>query len=210
MNKLVPFLCVAVLIVGCATSGTEILTPPVMKAYADGFRGGNKVFIIPLGGDGGPCFTEEAKAYLQGAQFDVVTLPGPVEARQLEELVLKSGADLVLSGSVERFDAGSDSPTRNASVGYLTAFIITAPIAGIYAATTSWKAYAVAAAKMTIVDARSDETVWTKRDNVGISAEGKSLSSEDHLKEMLLPRVCKDLTTKLLNDFIAAHGRGFR
>jgi len=189
---------------GCATSGNEILTPPVARSGTP-LGVTKKILVTPFTGEGGECFAEQARAYLQGVGFDVLFDPTAMDARQLEEFAARSEIDVILSGSVERLQTGSDSSSRNFTVGALSAGLLTAPIAGVYAASTRWKGFAAAAAKMTVSDARSDETVWARYDSVGLSAEGSGLSSDADIRRVLLPRVCKDLATKLLNDFLSKY-----
>lgn len=194
-----------VVLQGCSTAFK--FSPPVVRLENQGsLINGKTIQVNRFEGNNGECFYDETVGYLRSAQVNVVSGPDSgTTAQEIEEFAAKSNVDIVISGSIDKFGSGSDTITRNATVYYFLVFGITAPIAAIYAVSTRWNAFGVLSGKMTIIDFRSYETIWSKRVDVTVTAEGKGLDSEEEIMQVLLSRTCKDLTTKMLNDFLSTY-----
>lgn len=193
------------LLSGCAST-VSISTPLLTREYPEGLDGERKVLLVGFQSQTGKCFREEIEVYLRESKgFAVLTSPEPLEDRQLEKFIEGHKVNFVLSGDVDRHEAGSNAKDRNFTVGYFTAFIITAPIAYGYAAATDWKGYALASAKMSVVDTRTDDTIWSLKDSISINEQGNELVADDKIKEALLPIACKNLVTKMLNNFMRSY-----
>src|SRR5262249_16920256 len=141
-------------VTGCATSGDDIVNPPLLRRISSLPANSKKILVMKFEGKRAECFTNEAQDYLRTARFEIVGAPDMASPRELEGIVERNDVDLVLTGRVEKLQAKSDTATRNAWVGYNTAFVVMAPFAGAYAATTPWLGFAAAEARMTITDAR--------------------------------------------------------
>lgn len=195
--------CIALLLlVGLLSScAVTVSTPPITRVYPRDLSGRTRVLIAGFRSVESNCFQEEIEAYLaESKTFVPVRPPEGLNDRQLERFIEEQNVKLVLSGDVDKYQAGGDT-TRNSTIGLLTAAVLTAPIALIYATATEWNGYAVASAKLTVVDTHTDETIWSLKDSVALNEYGKTLASEDSIKEALLPIACKNLVTKMLNDF---------
>jgi len=198
------------LLSGCA-SAVPISTPLLSREYPEGLVGEKKVLLTGFQTQAGKCFREEIEVYLRESKgFAVLTSPEPLDDRQLEKVIEGQKVNFVLSGDVDRYEAGSNAKDRNLTVGYFTAFIITAPIAFFYAASTDWKGYALASAKMSVVDTKTDETIWSLKDSTSINEQGNELVSDDKIKKALLPIACKNLVTKMLNNFMRSYATNKR
>jgi hypothetical protein len=178
-----------------------VSTPPITRVYPRDLSGRTRVLIAGFRSVESNCFQEEIEAYLaESKTFVPMRPPEGSNDRQRETFIEEHKVKLVLSGEVDKYKAGGDT-TRNSMIGLLTGLILTAPIALVYASATEWNGYAIASAKMTVVDTQTDETIWSLKDSVALNEYGKTLVSEDSITEVLLPVACKNLVTKMLNDF---------
>lgn len=207
-RRVLPAVAAGLLTLGCA-GPAALSAPETKRLYPPGLTGEKRIGVLGFHAPGGECLRREIEEYLQGSgHFLLVRPPGAHPENEYDDLLESDAVDLVLAGEMEKYEASSDTGTRNAVVGYLTGFIITAPLAAGYAAATSWKAYAIAGAKMHAVDTRRDERIWSTRDSVVLVEEGKALAGTDAIKESLLPRACKDLATKTMNSFLSTFSAG--
>jgi len=175
----------------------------IEKSYPAGLVGVKKVLIKGLENNGGECIKKQIKDYIEELKHFIVISPSDfLNKKQLGKFIEENKIDLVLSVNIEQYSAGSNVKDRNLTVGYFTAFIITAPIAAVYAAATEWEGYAVASAEMVVFDTSIDKIIWSKKDSVGIHEKGKSFVSDAEIQKTLLPMACKNLVTKMLNGFL--------
>jgi hypothetical protein len=201
---------ILLMLCGCATevfeSEFKVSTPLTSINYPEGLKGVQNVLIIGFIEEGGQCVRNEIKSYLENSKnFKIFDSKGLSNDRNLEEFIGKNNINLIISGEINKLRADSNVQDRNTAIDYFSAFIITAPIAGAVAANSEWEAYAIASAKMSVLDTSTDEKVWEKVTSVGINEEGDNIVKEDTVKEVLLPLVCKNLARKMMNDFLNSY-----
>lgn len=197
-------ICLCVCIMGCA-SELKVSSPDIQRVSLPNTFGTKTMLIRGFGQEGGDCIKSEIKTYFEGSGgFSILELPAGINDVELDQYVRRNNIDYIMSGEVNQYKADFNGGDRNITVEYFTAFIITAPIAGIYAATTEWEGYAVVSVKMSVIDARTEETVWSSDDNEGITERGKSFVSKDTIRKALLPVACKNIVTKMLTNFLTS------
>ena len=214
-NRLVPLMrlnivLILVMLCGCATAVFEsefkVSTPLTAINYPESLKGVQNVLTIGFIEEGGQCVRNEIKSYLENSKnFKVFDSKRLSNDKEFEGFIEKKNINLIISGKINKFRADSNVQDRNTTIDYFSAFIITAPIAGAIAATSEWEAYAIASAKMSVLDTSTDEKVWEKVTSVGINEEGDNIVKEDTVKEVLLPLVCKNLARKMMNDFLSSY-----
>lgn len=187
---------------GCAAK-ISVSTPLIARVDTGALTSETKILLTGFHQPANQCFRDQITAYFSASRAFVLVSPPPgLNDRQLEDYMVTQKVNLVLSGQVDKYEAGSNAKTRNLATGYFAAFVVTAPVALGYAVGTEWKGHAIAAARMAMVDSYTDEKIWSLQDSVLINEQGKELASDATITEALLPVACKNLVTKMLNDFV--------
>lgn len=202
VHKIISCLVCFSLLVGCGTVNVPKSATP-RKVFNE-IHSKERIIIIGFQENDGECLREEIKEYLKHSNgFTVVDYPKNLDDRAHEEFLVNNGIGLVLSGNLEGYTANSNGDDRKASIIYFTAFIITAPIAlGIYLS-TNWEAYGLTSGSMQVTDTSTDLVFSDqKKINARVQTTGKSLASEEEIKEALFPSACKALATNLINNFV--------
>ncbi len=164
---------------GCTSS--IVSTPLVQRTYPNGLVGEKKILITGFEKEGGKCLKAEMYDYMKGTnKFDLINPTEQMSEREFEEFVEREKIDLVISGEMEMYTIGSSiGPTSN-------------------------NIYAIASCRMKVIDTSTDQTIWSKKDNTFVEEEVK----RGNIKERLLATACKNLATKMLNDFLNSYVAG--
>lgn len=180
------YLSMVFILVGC--SSLTVSTPIVPRTYPEGLVGEEKILISGFKKEGGKCFEEEAEKYLKGSnKFTVFRSPDPLDDKPHDEFIKRRGINLILSGEIEKYTADI-----RVAEGFWEGYLI---------------AYAIASANMKVINTRTNEIIWSKKDSVFVEGEAKGRASKEKAKDILLPVACKNLTSKMLNDFLRVYER---
>lgn len=175
--KLIVFPLLVALLSSCTYA---VSTPLMTRVYPEGLGGETKVLITGFRNPGGDCVREEVAAYLSGSKtFVPIVPPEGLNDRQLEKFIEERNVKLVLSGDVDKHWV--DSTSIGPAVHQLRLVVVTS-------------------AKITVVDARTDETIWSLKDSIALNEYGRGIVPDSQV-EKGVAIACKNLVTKMLNDF---------
>jgi hypothetical protein len=180
-ERLIIYLCFLILLGGCVPE-IKIMTASIPISYHEKIQSVKRVLVTGFEKKGGKCLRDEISAYLKESnRFIVINLPGPMDERELDEYVEKEKIDLVISGEIELYNLG----------------ISVSPFGG----KDYYPYYATVSGKVNILDTNTDEIIWSKKDNTFVEAKAGRGKPE----EILLPFGCKNLATRMLNDFMKSY-----
>jgi len=167
---------------GCSSS-VVLTVPPTTKQTPPELSSAPRVGLGQF--TGAACFREEVVGYLSA--------PGGLQ------LAAEGGpSDLTLTGQATRLEVHSNRGDKEAAMLYFTAFVITAPIAGVMYGAKDWHADAEAEGELVASD-RAGTTVWKKSVTVSISESQRTMPSHEALNAAMARAVCQKLAATLLN-----------
>ena len=183
---------------GCSTN-FQPMTELTDRKYPSGFTNVKTVLIKGFKNQGGECFKQTVKEYLEESKgFQIIN--NPLVNEEIDSSVQES-VDYIITGEIDKFVAGSNAGDRNIAIAYFTAFIITSPIALCFA-NTNWEGYAIASANLKIVDARTSKSIWEKRHTIMSEEKDKSVIPQEQIHGVMLKIACNNIATEMMNDFM--------
>ena len=175
-------------LVSAACSSTVTLSdPPVERARPTAFQRPLRVAVNGISGDA--CFRREVDEYLAGSEVLQASSPDV-------------SPDLVLSGDLRRIEVHSNRGDKEVAILYLSAFVVTAPLALKLYLVQDWRADAAAEGTLVAADPRG-RRVWSLALTVFIIETQRTLPSHNALNTAMKAAVCRKLATTLLNALAA-------
>lgn len=162
---------------GCVPPA-RVLTPLLPREYPKDIVGQPRTLLSGFGKKGGQCLKEEVAGFLgESKTFEVVVITGDVSEAEVDALIEEHRIDVWISGEVDRFS------------------VVIAP------SERKTRVYAIGGATMRARDLYSDEVIWSKKDAVLVEGQFGRDVPERAMRDVM----CKNLATKMLNDFTRAY-----